>query len=167
MWSGMSGAVVVTADDVVVGVVRSHAFAEGGRSLTVTPLEAIDRLPTPLAATIWDALGVDDSSVLPRLPADEVGSWPVLAGLVPAVADVYQNRGIDLGARIRQAPSGTLVLAGLGGTGKTQLAAAHAQPPVGAAAAGSVGLGHRSQPGRDPERVGRHGPPGRPEYRGQ
>ena len=38
VWAGMSGAGIITSDDVLIGAVRSHTVAEGGRSLTVTPL---------------------------------------------------------------------------------------------------------------------------------
>lgn len=51
--AGMSGAVVVTGDDRVVGVVRSHAVAEGVGSLTITPLAAIDFLPKQTAEALW------------------------------------------------------------------------------------------------------------------
>lgn len=66
-WGGMSGAVVV-ADDLVVGVVRSHNFAAGGQSLTVTPVTAIDQLPGELRQRFWEALGVVDPGSLPVLP---------------------------------------------------------------------------------------------------
>ena len=43
-WGGMSGAVVI-AHNLVIGVVRSYNLAAGGKSLTVTPMTAIDQLP--------------------------------------------------------------------------------------------------------------------------
>jgi tetratricopeptide (TPR) repeat protein len=67
VWGGMSGAVVV-ADLLIVGVVRSHNLAEGGQSLTVTPITAISALPSQLRDQFWQALGVQDSSALPTLP---------------------------------------------------------------------------------------------------
>ncbi len=66
-WGGMSGAVVV-ADNLVVGVVRSHNLAAGGQSLTVTPVTAIDLLPDEIRRRFWDALGVADPYLLPMLP---------------------------------------------------------------------------------------------------
>lgn len=63
-------------------------------------------------------------------------SWPVLSGLLPAVAPHYSLRpetGFGVSSPAEQAPliraeaSGSYVLAGLGGTGKTQLAAAYAR----------------------------------------
>jgi Trypsin-like peptidase domain len=66
-WAGMSGAVVFTSD-VVLGVIRSHNLAEGGGSLTVTPLRAIDQLPADLRHRFWTALEVDDPAGLPMLP---------------------------------------------------------------------------------------------------
>jgi hypothetical protein len=51
----MSGAAVV-AGGLVLGVVRAHNLAEGGASLSITPITAIDNLTPELAATIWTAL---------------------------------------------------------------------------------------------------------------
>jgi hypothetical protein len=67
-WQGVSGSAVVAADRFVVGVIRSHATAEGVGSLTLTPLAAIATLPTDVAAQFWRALKVDDPSALPYLP---------------------------------------------------------------------------------------------------
>ena len=55
-WAGMSGAVVVTADDLVVGVMRGHSPAEGAGSLTATRLEAIASLPKDVARLFLGAL---------------------------------------------------------------------------------------------------------------
>ena len=55
-WAGMSGAVVVTGDDRVVGVVRGHSPAEGAGSLTATRLEAIAGLPEDAARLFLTAL---------------------------------------------------------------------------------------------------------------
>ena len=71
-WAGMSGAVIITEDDLVLGVVRSHSLSEGTRSLTVTGLEKINQLPQPVAALFWSALGVDTFADLPVLPANRV-----------------------------------------------------------------------------------------------
>jgi hypothetical protein len=67
-WAGMSGAVVVTEDDHVIGVVRSHVLAEGLGSLTVTPLAAIQALPVATSARLWAALWVPDPEQLPVVP---------------------------------------------------------------------------------------------------
>ena len=40
-WAGMSGAVVITAEDLIVGVIRGHSLAEGTGSLTATRMEAV------------------------------------------------------------------------------------------------------------------------------
>ena len=73
-WAGMSGAVVV-ANDLVIGVVRSHNLADGRRSFTVTPVTAIDQLPYKSRQQFWDALGVSDPMQLPVLPnASVVGT---------------------------------------------------------------------------------------------
>jgi tetratricopeptide (TPR) repeat protein len=68
-WAGMSGAVVVTCDDQVVAVVRSHSPAEGVGSLTLTPVDAIASLPADRAARFWAALGLSGLSDLQVLPA--------------------------------------------------------------------------------------------------
>jgi hypothetical protein len=44
-WGGMSGAVIVTGDDQIVGVVRGHAPAAGVGALTFISLAAIAMLP--------------------------------------------------------------------------------------------------------------------------
>lgn len=69
LWAGMSGAAVVTTENFLIGVVRTHALPEGPRSLTVTPLEAINRLPENVASRLWRALGVTENPTeWPRLP---------------------------------------------------------------------------------------------------
>jgi formylglycine-generating enzyme required for sulfatase activity/energy-coupling factor transporter ATP-binding protein EcfA2 len=75
-WGGMSGAGVV-ASDMVIGVVRSHNLAAGGQSLTITPLTALDRLPSELRQQFWDSLGVPDPGLLPALPAAIARPGPV------------------------------------------------------------------------------------------
>src|SRR5664279_3185323 len=81
----------------------------------------------PLPAVLA-ALGLADEIRL--VPEQDLGgvSWPVRVGLLPGIAAGYQERGIDLASRMLAAASGvtTLVSTGLGGTGKTQLAAVHA-----------------------------------------
>jgi hypothetical protein len=68
-WGGMSGAVVVSRD-LAFGVVRSHNIAEGGQSLTITPLSAIFQLPAADAGRLWAALGVLDPFTLQVLQVD-------------------------------------------------------------------------------------------------
>lgn len=68
-WGGMSGAVVVS-HGLAFGVIRSHNIAEGGQSLTITPLSAIDQLPRADAGRLWAALGVRDPLTLPVLQVD-------------------------------------------------------------------------------------------------
>lgn len=72
-WGGMSGA-VVTADSSIIGVVRSVNLAADDRSLTVTPLTAIETFPDhALRRKFWDALGVTNPEKLLRLPQAEDG----------------------------------------------------------------------------------------------
>lgn len=70
-WSGMSGAVVV-AGEFVIGVVRSHNVAEGGLSLTVTPLTAIEALPDEIKEQFWTSLGVAGPKSLDLVSASGV-----------------------------------------------------------------------------------------------
>lgn len=107
-WGGMSGA-VVTADGAVIGVVRSVNLAADNRSLTVTPLTAINALPDQaLKRRFWDALGVSDPAQLVRLPLAEdrersaglanLGSKIGIGGLttVALLAELYgQHHPID------------------------------------------------------------------------
>jgi hypothetical protein len=63
-------------------------------------------------------------------------SWPVRVGTVPVVADCYQNRdvalaveeGLDTAGTVVLVPAATTVMAGMGGVGKTQIAARHVRP---------------------------------------
>jgi tetratricopeptide (TPR) repeat protein len=88
LWAGMSGAVLVTSDSVIIGVIRSHATAEGN-SLTVTPLAAINALDGDRADIFWRALAVPDPRSLPTLP---LPPEPVveLPATVPAPAAIHQ-----------------------------------------------------------------------------
>lgn len=69
-WAGMSGAVVVTGDERVVGVIRGHSPAEGTGSLTATRLEAITSLPEDTARLFLAALQASDPSAWPKIPQD-------------------------------------------------------------------------------------------------
>jgi tetratricopeptide (TPR) repeat protein len=127
-WGGMSGA-VVTAGGMVLGVVRSHNLAAGGRSLTVTPVTAVERLPEDDVTRFWAALGVTDPHGLPVLPAVEGSTASVASRIVE-----LRGRGhrLDFTGREREMSElhehltgeqrMPLVLHGLGGVGKTQLA---------------------------------------------
>lgn len=54
-WSGVSGTVVVTGDEVMIGVVTEHQPRAGDSALTLTPITHVDRLAD--AAAWWDILG--------------------------------------------------------------------------------------------------------------
>ncbi|MFJ9950523.1 NB-ARC domain-containing protein [Kitasatospora sp. NPDC091207] len=51
--------------------------------------------------------------------------WPCRVGLIPNVADAFQPRGLV--RELADTPAGTTVLSGMGGVGKTQIAARHAR----------------------------------------
>jgi hypothetical protein len=92
-WAGMSGAVVVTQGDLIVGVVRSHAAVEGMGSLTVTPLTAIHDLPMESAARMWAALWVPDPSQLPVLPSASSTKVTELKQPKMRVKTIISNQG--------------------------------------------------------------------------
>ncbi|HZM66008.1 MAG TPA: tetratricopeptide repeat protein [Nakamurella sp.] len=140
MWAGMSGAGVVTDDDLLIGVIRSHTLDEGGRSLTVTPLDAIATLPESVAVRILAALGVADAKVLPRLPLPPetvdtviVSAAQVVVGTIPQQPLGYVPRD-TLGQLARVADAGRVAVVcavtGQRGVGKTQVAAAYARQRI-------------------------------------
>ncbi len=81
---------------------------------------------------------------------------PVRVGVVPKVAGCFQPRAAasQLEAAVDGGGAAVLcqVLAGMGGVGKTQLAAHHAEQ-VWAAGAVEAGVGDRGEPGSDPHRL--------------
>ena len=134
-WAGMSGAGVLTEDDLVAGVVRSHAVAEGVGSLTVTPLDAVTALPADTADRFWAALGLRDTAGLLTVPAPAHSRLPVAAGQV-VVGDIPQEPVAFVARatvdRLADALGGGRVavvcaVTGLRGVGKTHVAAAFAR----------------------------------------
>ncbi|MBP2330602.1 hypothetical protein JOF56_010987 [Kibdelosporangium banguiense] len=76
---------------------------------------------------------IGNNNTMSLFPRPDV-SWPVRVGVVPQAADCYQDR--DAQRHVQQAladdraavvPAATAVLFGLGGVGKTQMAARHAR----------------------------------------
>lgn len=67
-WGGMSGAVIVSADDLIVGVIRGHVRRAGTGSLTFTPLNGINALELSQQHSFWEHMGVDDPRKLTVLP---------------------------------------------------------------------------------------------------
>jgi hypothetical protein len=86
-WGGMSGA-VVTAHDVIIGVIHSHNVATGAQSLSVTPLEALNMLPSRQRRRFCEALGIDgEIDDLPALPRPGNGFSLRVGGSRPLVFD--------------------------------------------------------------------------------
>ena len=128
-WGGMSGAVVV-AGDLVVGVVRSHNMAAGGQSLTVTPVTAVDQVPGAAREKFCGALGIQDPGLLRVLP-DHVVIPPVKVTELRGQGHLldFADR-VDELAQLHELLTGKqaapVVLYGLGGVGKSQLAVEYA-----------------------------------------
>ena len=127
----MSGAVIVSRDDQIVGVVRGHAPAAGVGSLTFTPLAAIDILAAEKAAEFWGLLGVEDQHALPVLPMPEMaGAEVIVVGQIPARPPGFVHRGTvdQLADRLDEATVAVVcALTGMRGVGKTHVAAAYAR----------------------------------------
>lgn len=70
-WAGMSGGVVFTATNHILGVIRHHNPAAGTGTLALTAIDDIESLPNPHRAHFWTALGVTFPEHLPRLPQGE------------------------------------------------------------------------------------------------
>src|SRR5262249_47508917 len=121
----------------------SHNIAEGGGSLTVTPISAINQLRPELRDRMWEALGVSEPSELPILGS---GSSNALSDILPFEpldnASVVFGRGriedlrptlseytagsvdpgsiaVDVEAKLSD---GSVLLLGKGAVGKTTLA---------------------------------------------
>lgn len=100
-WSGMSGAPVFTADDVLLAVVTEHAPRRGVGELMATP---IDRLATAVPdkeqAHWYKALGVENSTHLLMVsgaagagaPVTPVRAGQIVVGDIPREPPAWQSR---------------------------------------------------------------------------
>ena len=138
-WSGMSGAPVLTGG-LLLGVISEHAAREGSSAITAIPLTALEADPAHPGwghgvtdpAAWWDKLGVPGIGALRRLPPR-----PDQAGIpLPVPFEVRRPRLLDqvisalLADLPQPGPDGRLVgLVGMGGSGKSVLAAAAARDP--------------------------------------
>ena len=142
-WSGMSGAAVFAGDQ-LIGVVCEHARRRGASDITVTPLAFVGdpaRIPGNSDAW-WSRLGIVEPSALPRLPqlpgaagraGDEVPrAAPLRVRFNLTHVDAYfMGRDAELGVLADAlAVRERVVVAGLGGVGKTQLAARYVRDHV-------------------------------------
>jgi WD40 repeat protein len=84
-WSGVSGTVVVTADEVIVGVVTEHHPRAGESTLTLTPITHVDRLPD--AAQWWEILGSRRVELPPRRRVAYRATLAEIAARTPQLVD--------------------------------------------------------------------------------
>ena len=101
----------------------------------------------------------------PREPA----AWPHQVGVIPSRAQSFQHRAEAQRLRAAVEGGGTAVLGqvltGMGGVGKTQLAADYARTAWDDGAPGCPGVGHRERPRARGQRIRagrRRAVPGRP-----
>jgi WD40 repeat protein len=83
-WAGMSGAVVFSGENIIVGVITEHHLPEGESALTVVPITSLDRLPGTEAAKWWKLLGMDRQALV-RLPGD------IFAAYLDRLVYEYEN----------------------------------------------------------------------------
>ncbi|WP_027345156.1 NACHT and WD repeat domain-containing protein [Hamadaea tsunoensis] len=127
-WSGVSGTVIVTADDVMVGVVTEHHPRAGDAAVTLTPITAIDRLAD--APQWWDILGRRHE----KLPRRRRSAYHAIVDEIVARTPALVDREAELG-ELRAFATGREAYRFLIGTpwaGKTALVAhLAADPPDG------------------------------------
>jgi hypothetical protein len=125
-WEGMSGAVVFTTDDVVVGVVIEHHLPEGESALSVAPISAIADLPD--AHEWWETL-LGGPVTLVQLPPPRRPSGEELRLRYQATLRRHELFGgrtgelDELDQFLTEGDSGYLFLSAPSGFGKTALLA--------------------------------------------
>ncbi len=72
-WAGISGAVVYSSNDTIIGVITEHHLPEGESALNVVPITAIDGLDE--AGKWWQLLGVNRQALvsLPKIIGNVTG----------------------------------------------------------------------------------------------
>ena len=124
-WAGMSGAAVFAAGR-LVGVVAEHHLPEGDGSLTVVPIEWVDRLQDATdRAVMLEALGVasgDDLEVL-RPGAATRRRWTSVIPRAPLVLVERPAQQEELRRAVLAKSDAPVVVCGMGGAGKSVLAA--------------------------------------------
>jgi hypothetical protein len=123
-WAGMSGAAVF-AGDRLVGVVAEHHLPEGDGSLTVVPVEWVEQLSKADRSAMLQALGLGSVDDLARLVAG-VGARVRWVSVLPVAPPALVDRPAveaELRAAVLAARSSPVVLWGMGGAGKSVLAA--------------------------------------------
>lgn len=124
-WSGVSGTVIVTADDVIVGVVTEHHPRAGDSAVTLTPITAIDGLAE--APLWWDVLGAERV----RLPRKRRSVYQATVEEIAARTPRLLDRELEVAALREFATSRAAYrfLVGTPWAGKTALVAHLAAAP--------------------------------------
>ena len=123
VWAGMSGAAVF-AGDLLVGVVAEHHLPEGDGSLTVVPIEWAERLVGADRVPLLRALGVESAAGMELLTAGAQGRrWASLLPDRPAVLADRPEVRVALQLALLTSAGRPVLVAGMGGSGKSVLAA--------------------------------------------
>ena len=124
-WAGMSGAAVFAASR-LVGVVAEHHLPEGDGSLTIVPIEWVDRVQdTTDRAVMLQALGVASTDYLEvlRPGATTRRRWTSVIPNAPLVMVERPAQQQELRRAVLAKPGTPVMVCGMGGAGKSVLAA--------------------------------------------
>jgi hypothetical protein len=103
-----------------------------------TPLYGSEDAGSLPGASVRDSIGaqVGSGNTQHFYGVNAAVTWPVRVGTVPMVADHYQDRDVSVAVEdsldetgtVVLVPAATTIVAGMGGVGKTQIAAHHVRP---------------------------------------
>jgi WD40 repeat protein len=122
-WAGMSGAAVF-AGGLLVGVVAEHHLPEGDGSLTVVPIAWVEQLPDADRECLLSALGVESVARMEVLTAGTPAHrWESVLPDPPTV--LVERPGVldSLRHALRASDGNPVLVVGMGGAGKSVLAA--------------------------------------------
>ena len=124
VWAGMSGAAVFATGQ-LIGVVAEHHLPEGDGSLTVVPIEWVELLPEDERGVALRALGLVSVEDLAPLAAGTAArsKWTSVLPVAPPVLVDRPVLEAELRAALLAAATTPVVVWGMGGSGKSVLAA--------------------------------------------